>query len=492
MVLFSLNNNLNRIVNFKQIIKITLPVAILSALIMFYENSNRPDAGLYHLPYISILNNEKISFGLANIHFRFALNSIVQYLSAIFYYSDSIISAISIPLSVIFSSILCFFLNIFFHKKNGNDLRIFSFFILFSILIGMNRYSSFGNDVPGHLFYLLSFFYTIFYFYRREGSQNIPVLNKVTLFSTFAFLIKPTLITALLFPLFIIFTNLKKIKYEKYLLVCFVIIIMWFFKNFIISSCFLYPSNITCIKTPWSTEKNIQGSPKKIESLAEAWSKGWPHNKKKNLSYEEFNKDFKWVASWMEHLKLVLKEIFPFTFLFILIFFKIISLNEIYSKISFKKFFYFIFTINFTGFIFWFIKFPIYRYGESLIISLILTLFIFLIFKIKKRKISNFNFLSIIIIFLIATMVFKNFSRIKNLENKTYFDAPWPKIYSFDNYNLKNNNIKVLDNKNNLIYYKPYPRELCYYSESPCTNIIPNDDIKVNKFIFGYKVYKNK
>ena len=33
---------------------------------------------LYHLPYTSILNNEKIIIGLSNIHFRFAHTSIVS------------------------------------------------------------------------------------------------------------------------------------------------------------------------------------------------------------------------------------------------------------------------------------------------------------------------------------------------------------------------------------------------------------------------------
>ena len=46
------------------------------------SNINRPDAGLYHIPYISLLNENKVIFGLANVHFRFAHISILQYLSA--------------------------------------------------------------------------------------------------------------------------------------------------------------------------------------------------------------------------------------------------------------------------------------------------------------------------------------------------------------------------------------------------------------------------
>ncbi len=55
---------------------------IISVLIL-ESNVYRPDAGLYHLPFIGILNSEKIIFGLTNLHSRYALTSIQQYFSAI-------------------------------------------------------------------------------------------------------------------------------------------------------------------------------------------------------------------------------------------------------------------------------------------------------------------------------------------------------------------------------------------------------------------------
>ena len=51
-------------------------------LILSESNVYRPDAGLYHLPYIGILNSEKIILGLSNLHFRYAHTSILQYFSA--------------------------------------------------------------------------------------------------------------------------------------------------------------------------------------------------------------------------------------------------------------------------------------------------------------------------------------------------------------------------------------------------------------------------
>ena len=40
---------------------------IISILIL-ESNVYRPDASLYHLPFINILNEEKIIFGLSNLH----------------------------------------------------------------------------------------------------------------------------------------------------------------------------------------------------------------------------------------------------------------------------------------------------------------------------------------------------------------------------------------------------------------------------------------
>ena len=58
--------------------------SIIVFLLVAKSNIYRPDAILYHLPYTSILNEEKIIFGLSNLHFRFAHISIIQYFSAFF------------------------------------------------------------------------------------------------------------------------------------------------------------------------------------------------------------------------------------------------------------------------------------------------------------------------------------------------------------------------------------------------------------------------
>ena len=92
---FPLSNYLNLILLFVPIIFVLKSikkkfflyaaiVGLISFIIMILENSNRPDAGLYHLPFIKILNEYKIIFGLSNLHFRYGHTSILQYLAAPF------------------------------------------------------------------------------------------------------------------------------------------------------------------------------------------------------------------------------------------------------------------------------------------------------------------------------------------------------------------------------------------------------------------------
>ena len=53
---------------FKKTLLCSLIISLIAYITFILDNSNRPDAGLYHLPYISMLNEHKIIFGSANLH----------------------------------------------------------------------------------------------------------------------------------------------------------------------------------------------------------------------------------------------------------------------------------------------------------------------------------------------------------------------------------------------------------------------------------------
>jgi hypothetical protein len=152
--------------------------SFITFLLIIFSNTNRPDAGLYHLPYISLLNENKIIFGANYIHFRFALASILQYLSAInnnYLFENN---GISIPLA----SLISFFYIYFFYdvwkvvkkKDEPNINNFFSLFILIYVSFKVTRYSSFGNDAVAHLL----FFYLISYILKNYIKDSILSMLK--------------------------------------------------------------------------------------------------------------------------------------------------------------------------------------------------------------------------------------------------------------------------------------------------------------------------
>ena len=135
--------------------------SFIITLLISESNVYRPDAGLYHLPYIGIINSEKIIFGITNLHFRYGHTSILQYFSAInnnFLFQNN---GIVFAQALIASSVILNFLsqiNIYIKNRIFNFHFFYLFFIIIFIFYKMNRYSEYGNDAPAHflVFFLIS------------------------------------------------------------------------------------------------------------------------------------------------------------------------------------------------------------------------------------------------------------------------------------------------------------------------------------------------
>ena len=289
----------------KEFFYIILTSIITSSLII-YSNVNRPDAGLYHLPYVSILNENKIIIGLSNIHFRFGVVSIIQYLSAI---NNNLIFK-NIGIVIPLASIVTFFIIYFFNKvlkmiKNAENIsqaNIFALFIVIFISHKINRYSSFGNDAVAHL--------SLFYLLSKLLDKKKLDLSFISLIAVYVFMSKTTLIIALIIPLYFFLKNISfkntKITYSLSSL----FFICWLIKNLMISGCLIYPIEQTCFKNlNWTDIKEV-----KIESISgEAWSKDWPNRSDHKISMEEYNKKFNWFSSWSKnHGIIMLKIVVPY------------------------------------------------------------------------------------------------------------------------------------------------------------------------------------
>ena len=364
-------------------------VGLITSLILILSTTNNPDGGLYHLPFIQILNEKKIIFGLNNLHFRFALSTMFQYVSAVFnnLYLDQ--EGITIPIAIIVSFFIYFLQKeIFFTLKNDTEknflFSIFYLLLLVSSLYSFNRYSNYGNDVSLHIYYFLIFIFSI----KFLSSQDKDIFLLVLIFSVFLVINKITYVLSLLYPL-LIFLFIKKkqiLNLTTYFLFFFGLI--WLIKNLLISGCLIFPIPSLCFDTlQWSnlelaiTEK----------SAGEAWSKGWPDQKGYN-NYESFSSGYNWLNIWLKtHIFIILEKFIPillFAILFQLIFLFKGSHIDISKFKENKNYFLLLYFISLVNFVLWFHYFPIYRYGYSfLIIFFYLSIFLFFIKYIKKPKI---------------------------------------------------------------------------------------------------------
>ena len=456
----------------------------LSSIIIFLlitsSNVYRPDAGLYHLPFISILNNEKIIFGLSNLHFRYGHISIIQYTSAIF---NNIIfqdRGINFPVALIAVSVILNFLSNLNYKLKSKQFD-FHFFILFSLTLfifyKINRFSEYGNDAPTHLlmFLLIS---EIINNFKNSGSSKF---SNFLLLSLFIIMNKIILLLSVLFP-FILFLN-KKIKInilELKNIFIFIFIFFWLLKNILISGCILYPVKVTCFNYFQWTDTKKAGE---VSIENEAWAKGWPDFRKGDiqLTQKEYSNNFNWVSTWgKNHFFKILKIILPYI-LFLMIILFIVRNKTL--KVPQEKYIKYLIYISVLGTIMWIYKVPVYRYGYSYLIILISLIFSYFAQSFEYKENSRSVFKASILM-LATIFILKNTNRII-FENKEYYDYPWPKIYSMDENNEpKMHNFKYIDGKK--IYYTK--NNYCMYGFSPCG--LSTSGIKHRK-ILGYSlIYK--
>ena len=454
--------------------KFLLISSFITFLLIIYSNVNRPDAGLYHLPYVSLVNESKIIFGASNIHFRFGHISIMQYLAAINNNYLFLNNGISIPLASIVSFFyLYFFYDIWkvFKKKEPPDLaKFFSLFILIYISFKITRYSSFGNDAVGHL----SFFYLISYILKKN--INNLNLNKILIISVFIFINKPMLGIVFILPVAIFFMknyfeikNIFKITFSFPVLLLY----LWLIKNVIVSGCLVFPIKTTCFENlSWLNINQISY----LSIEGSAWSKGWPDKVDKNITMEEFNKNFNWVGAWSkQHLKYILKIIIPFTlFLLVIIFYLKTRLIHNFIKVNNDLNLRLLLSIalSLIGVISFFLIFPIYRYGYSYIVTLISLL---LLTSIKNRiHIRKNNKIFKVVFILCFIMVFgKQMQKIYNNSSQTM----WPNIYTLNNENKISKKTRVNIGDNFIYYLANNGDGLCMYSAQPCTSY-PIKEIK--------------
>lgn len=473
----------------KKIFYLSIVIAFTSTILLYKSNIFRPDAGLYHFPFIKILNEEKIIFGLSNLHFRFGHISITQYLSAHLNNYITNENAITIPHSILASA---FIIYLFTEIKKNKKFGFYFFFIFFSFLFSifyLKRYSEYGNDAPGFIFSILTI---ISYLKYKNFYKQKRYLYLTCFFATYAFFIKSFLIIIFLIPFFAIdFKKLKEFLFNRSVAVLLLIISLWFTKNIVNTGCMLYPIPQLCIKKLIWTDiakteyYNLAGesaSKGYLDKIKYYPEKEYPKNFNDEINdYKNFNQKFNWLPVWTKyHLYVIFNKISIFLLLmfFYLIFYNFILIKKckkIHKSnmiIKHKVLFF----ISFLGLFLWFLKFPLFRYGA---VFIYLVIFFILILFIKElyfnKKIFNIHTNLAIFLYFIAIISINSLRIIKNINNDN-----WPNIYKMGEEVIYREiilNKKTSYNKAN---------SECMYGRSLCTN----ENIRINFYeTNGYKFF---
>lgn len=506
----------NNFIYIKKLIFHSLIISLIATIFIAFDNVNRPDAGIYHLPYIRMINEFKIIIGSANLNPLFGATSIFQYTSAM--YNNIIFKDVGVTIPHALVGVYCFeyFVRNFFSKENNNDyfFKIFIFSVASYLLIEMNRYSDYGNDNPGHLYF---FYLTSLFLNKNFSLDNQRNFKLFALISLFCFLNRPFLILSILMTFYLWISRKHYLTIFSFPFLSLFFFIFWITKNFLVSGCAIYPISFTCLdKLPWySNEAKFRISARNSSEFSELHAKGWKDiiNNVDYRNYEvktelkqKFLKNFNWIDKnyISNHAYTFSKKIDYFViYLFLVcLFIHIFKDNNKNFVLSLNDKRYFILSIiSSIGVFILIYKFPLGRYGtfylSIFVFCLIFPLFNYVVNKSSIKKINHI--LSIFLIILINIFLLKNLNRIVKNYSAQYNQAPWPRIYdnyfSIKNSNQKQNlpvNFKKI-NKNQILevyyidegnFYTSQRKTLCLFNTAPCTQSSENFntfEIKIEK-----------
>ncbi len=473
--------------NFKKN-KIFLGILFLPfiSLILIGYSEHPIDANLYHHPYISYLINEKIIFGIANIHSRFGHISFLQFAQSIL--TNDFLTIFSISnINIIFYFCFVYYCqNIIFNNNNNNFVLITTSLVSSFILIKFARYREFGNDlIP----FLVANYFLINLIALNTGSKFYSIINKsnITSYSPIFFFFMLSHKISYVFSSLIFFNiNFKESFFNKKFLLFFIIslilILLWLIKNYLETACLIYPITQTCFsQVEWILFGEADPNFAKIN--AEAWSKGWIDRPKDLLiSMSDYNNSLTWISVWFsKHFFKILEMLSPLLLLILIIkiiFFK--SEKDIKKEIlniKFKNFLWQIFFLNLIGILIWFFNAPIFRYGAFYITTFIIIFYLIYDFDvIKKLKLRN----KLKYIFLLSFIFFIS----KNIErqldsNSDFFPKTKPKPEQYEL--VSDKKIKLIKSKKEL--------NACYVTEFICSNMIPKE-IHISEYN-GYLYFKS-
>ena len=495
------------------------------------------DAALYHIPHQVWLQNDKIIFGLSNVHSRFGIISFFSYIGANLWqgnYYDGL-SYLQGIFFLIFFSFLFFLVS---HREKFLEGIVMS--TILSLPIWFRYiYPSYGlvDASYGFLFYI-SFILGIYLIFKKNNFYDHFYLSVFLLLSIFSFLLKPSgiFLAPFNFVVLLILLNQNKVKLKILIKLSFfplAIFVFWILKNFINTGCLIYPASLTCFNVSWSNIHLVNEINFSITNFA------WRYFELFELKYLYlFIKNYFYLFLISMILILLFFNLVKYKKNNLLLFLLIILNCILYYSPSLKGFSYFsehnpreiiieiitkealtiglvslisaliakfyifknfnirIFSnkIRFMPFLFillffiiWFVKAPLPRLAYGYFILLSASLFIILLNKDelvqlgrsdKTKFLIKFVMYFVIILFFIIQPVYKTYNQNLSLTTNLSY-----------NYKKNPDNLKFL--KRSGYGFEPIKSPFCwnFYGCYPREDDSVNNDVKLNYYKYNYKKF---
>ena len=397
LISFTLIFNFLEVTKFKQNSKLNL-ITLFNLFIISissYDINFQYDAGYYHLNYQNWIREEKLVFGLNNLHGAYGTSSIMDYTAAPFWLESNFILLhyLSIIFLVIFLN-FCLYHIIFSQNKflniSSSFVLVFAFLDNFGFNGGRNGFFAIPGIIKpdiasGVMFYLSSILISYLIFQKSYITKNLVFINFLILYS---FQLKIS--NSLLFIFFTYIFILSDKSSIKSLLAVNSLTIIWLIKNLLLTSCLVFPINFTCFNLPWYNYESVDGMKYTTGFFNNAYNIGAPFGD--------------WINNWLS-IELNKTVVYNFLVCF-LILFLIKRLFFIKKSYNSNKEIYLILLFIFSNLLVWIIGAPHPRFIFGLLsfsIGILCFDYKNIELRFQNKQVSKFIFtgISILAILLI-------------------------------------------------------------------------------------------
>ena len=436
------------IINFFNISKIPVNLKIIFlyapifSMIMVgtYNMGLSKDSDSYHLNLQLLIRDERIIFGLSNLHHRYGFSSIWDYILSNYWFGENFIF-LSTPSLILIFNFYVILISFLFSKEIFYK-KIFFIFTIYGILDnvgfggGRNGFFAFSeigdlDNSFGILFIISSIFITYTYLQKNLTIFDFFALGILILFTG--------QIRYFGFILFIPFTMRfikdisKPFQIKPPIIFGSTISLIWLLKNIIVSGCFFYPVYQTCIQSlSW-----YQSYQAKVVSLSITG-----HPKRPNDIFVPID-DLTWIQDWLPNNS-------PYIINFIICTLLIKFL--LYKKVSKTSLIPFLMSLLLLTI--WFFLIPAYRFATPIFMTvLLLSNFDYLIDNniFKLRKLSN-GVISIVLVLVCS------FLTVRADSYKAFFSNP------IESHIVEVGSVEYLE-RDNFFGYKPVEGKICYLNK---------------------------